>query len=249
MKIHNKTSYKYGKLTVLEDKKKIKNRWHWKCQCDCGVIRFIDTCKLNYGIGGQKSCGCGQFQPKENLIGQIFRRLTVTSFSHLDKKLRSQFWHCKCECGKECVLSTAALRRANKPTHSCGCFRKDAVVLSGFDFNRKEIGMANINSLFYTYKKTAKKRNLVFNISKEHFIKLTSQNCHYCGVEPKQIHTKKETNGAYIYNGLDRMDNGLGYEIENIVSCCKTCNYAKRIMSYQEFLEWIKRAYNHLSRF
>lgn len=40
--------------------------------------------------------------------------------------------------------------------------------------------------------------------------------CHYCGGE-------RETTGT----GLDRKDSSKGYEVENVVPCCRDCNTAK----------------------
>jgi hypothetical protein len=55
----------------------------------------------------------------------------------------------------------------------------------------------------------------------------------------------KHSSGNYKYNGLDRVDNNRGYEKDNIVPCCETCNKAKLQMSLGEFLNWIKRVYNY----
>lgn len=38
----------------------------------------------------------------------------------------------------------------------------------------------------------------------------------------------------------------LGYSISNCVACCKVCNYAKHIMNYQEFINWIDLVYTNL---
>lgn len=70
---------------------------------------------------------------------------------------------------------------------------------------------------------------------------LTSRNCHYCGVEPRQVHKPKGSNGAYLYNGLDRLDNAVGYTVENCVPCCYTCNHAKGKMSVEAFKVWLNR--------
>lgn len=50
-----------------------------------------------------------------------------------------------------------------------------------------------------------------------------------------------------IYNGIDRIDNAKGYTIENSVTCCKRCNFAKRNMSYDEFISWGKKLGNYLN--
>lgn len=183
-----------------------------------------------------------------NLIGQKFGRLKVTEFHHKDEKYRSNYWKCLCDCGKITVVSTSALRRKNRPSESCGCLTKERL-LEKHHFGRKEFRTANLNSLFYTYKKSAKSRNIEFKLTREKFIELTSQLCFYCDIEPNQIHCKKETNGPYIYNGIDRVDSLLGYVEENVVTCCKVCNYAKREMTQKEFYNWIKRVYTTSSCF
>ena len=46
-------------------------------------------------------------------------------------------------------------------------------------------------------------------------------------------------------NGIDRIDNNIGYTNENSVPCCKTCNFAKNILSESQFYLWIKKIYEH----
>lgn len=52
-------------------------------------------------------------------------------------------------------------------------------------------------------------------------------------------------NGGYVYNGLDRRNNNKGYTHDNIVPCCKPCNYAKRDMNIEEFRNWVRRVYKN----
>ena len=59
----------------------------------------------------------------------------------------------------------------------------------------------------------------------------------------------KKENGKFIYNGLDRVDNNLPHTLENCVTCCKHCNYAKRDMSQQKFLEYRQQRFNYFQRF
>lgn len=85
----------------------------------------------------------------------------------------------------------------------------------------------------YTY--NAKKRGLVFDLPREDFHKLLSAPCEYCGAPPNPV------------GGIDRVDNGRGYIVGNVVPCCKICNLAKRDMSRAEFLDWLMRAARHIS--
>ena len=42
-------------------------------------------------------------------------------------------------------------------------------------------------------------------------------------------------------NGIDRKNNSTGYSVLNCVSCCKTCNFAKKNMSYKDFIGYLNR--------
>jgi len=70
--------------------------------------------------------------------------------------------------------------------------------------------------------------------------KLTTSPCFYCGTPPSQ---RKRSPGqvgehaTYVYNGVDRVDNEVGYVAENCVPCCWRCNKAKGSMTQREFLD------------
>jgi hypothetical protein len=58
---------------------------------------------------------------------------------------------------------------------------------------------------------------------------------------PSQILKGQSKNSDYRYNGVDRVNNGIGYEPDNSVSCCKICNRAKDVMTQEGFLTWVGR--------
>lgn len=58
------------------------------------------------------------------------------------------------------------------------------------------------------------RRDIVFRITLDEFIKLRSDPCYYCG---------STTNGSTI----DRVDNSQGYNPYNVVPACHKCNRAK----------------------
>ncbi len=75
---------------------------------------------------------------------------------------------------------------------------------------------------------------------------LISGDCYFCGQPPSALtgYYKAERTKVLV-SGVDRLNNEEGYTEENTVSCCKTCNYAKRVMSESEFKSWIDRVYHH----
>lgn len=95
-------------------------------------------------------------------------------------------------------------------------------------------------------------------MSFDDFYKLSQMNCHYCGEAPSNIQNSSSENGSkasqyakdngdFIYNGLDRLDSNLLHTLENCVSCCMHCNYAKRDRTLEDFKKWIKQIYNHFN--
>lgn len=62
MKRKDLTGKRFGRYTVVEyvgtkyDKNGGNAKARWKCQCDCGNIRIVDSASLL--LGRSKSCGC-----------------------------------------------------------------------------------------------------------------------------------------------------------------------------------------------
>ena len=83
------------------------------------------------------------------------------------------------------------------------------------------------NTTFYNYKLRATKKNLSFELSKEEFNYICKSSCTYCKRKASDIHK----------NGVDRIDNNIGYTIINSASCCSDCNYMKKWYSKESFLE------------
>lgn len=169
--------------------------------------------------------------------GHIYNRLTVVERATNTKRGQAQ-WLCKCVCGNEVIVDGVSLRRGN--TKSCGCLKAERCGELGRASAFQE-GEAACNILFSVYQHGAKKRGFVWDLSKEKFRDLTKQDCFYCGVKPSPYYAPGDVNGAYIGNGIDRVDNTKGYVDGNVVPCCKMCNMAKNDHTLVDFKAWIKR--------
>lgn len=121
--------------------------------------------------------------------------------------------------------------------------------------HRKDAFHVASGTVFQQYKRNAKSRGILFELTKEQLKELIKQDCYYCGNPP--LNTVRSFNGRAInyqwrepvnYNGIDRVDNSMGYTLDNVVPCCYMCNWAKREMSQEQFKNWIKRIYIHLFR-
>ena len=94
--------------------------------------------------------------------------------------------------------------------------------------------------MIYARKKAnAKSENIEIPITKNEFIQwYNSQEiaCHYCGLKPEDFKLTEDPQLFKKINlGLDRMNNNLGYLLDNIVLCCNRCNTIKTsFFSYEE---------------
>ena len=93
--------------------------------------------------------------------------------------------------------------------------------------------------LYSDYKRSARRRGKFFRLLPLEFYDLTQGNCHYCGISPQQVkeYRIRLNELPFIYNGIDRMNNFVGYEVINCVSCCWKCNRAKGDLPYEFFLK------------
>ena len=177
-----------------------------------------------------------------DLVGFRKGRLTVTAFSHSHVQPSGQkraMWKAVCDCGVEKIISTSNLTHGN--TVSCGCKLREGN-------HKKEVGVASFNHKYASYVNRAKshRKGIEFNLTLDEFRRLTKAPCHYCGV-PFSSATKarKNSNGAYVSNGIDRLDSDKGYYLGNCVPCCTACNLMKRDIPYEQFLAHIERIHNH----
>lgn len=172
---------------------------------------------------------------KIDLSGKKIGRITILRKLGIINGL--VYWEYECDCGVVKKGSTSTLNA--KRIKSCGCLRNEIIGAQ----NRKEFGKSASNRLITNYKNSAKRRLYCWKLTDEEFFILTKGNCHYCGTLPINNTKKISPNsfGHIEFNGVDRIDNNIGYTIENCVTCCRNCNMAKCNFSYEEFMAWLKR--------
>jgi len=147
-----------------------------------------------------------------------------------------EIWLFKCNCGNHTELPSSEVSRGRIKYCSKECKLKgDINLISAF------------KRVYRTYKNRAGYRNLSFTLTIPEFKNITDSNCFYCNLQPENL--SKERGTEYLYSGVDRLDNKLGYTLENSVACCKTCNVAKNNLSTEEFKLWIKRIISFNNKF
>lgn len=179
---------------------------------------------------------------KYDLTGKRFGRLLVSDtneikkYSYISRKTgkkvnaTARYWLCKCDCGNDYWAKSSYLLLGS--VVSCGCFWKENYKLPS--------GRSSQNTIYKTYINGAKKRNLFFQITFEEFLDISQKDCYFCGAKPSNKSQNKGSNGCFVYNGIDRLDNSKGYEKDNIVPCCCLCNKMKRDTSEKDFIKHIK---------
>lgn len=145
----------------------------------------------------------------------------------------------KCDCGKTVTTRWGI-------TTSCGCAQRDFVRNKLNYEKRMAYGESCFNIVYARYKSSATYRKRDFNLTKSQFKALICKPCVYCGQLPTTVESHGGYHGKFVYNGLDRVDNSVGYSEDNVVPCCRTCNTAKRTMTVDEFKQWIDRVYKFL---
>ena len=144
----------------------------------------------------------------------------------------SIYW-CECVCGRRLKIEVSTLKNGTRRA----CNR----CASGLPE-----GDAAFNELYGTYRRNAKRGNREFLLTKEQAKSLFVSNCYYCGIAPSLLKKpKNRIRSGFWYNGIDRVDNSIGYVLSNCLPCCAVCNHMKHIMSYEKFLRHINRIAEH----
>ena len=199
-----------------------------------------------------------------DITGQVFGRLTVVS-----KDPKPCMWLCRCVCGSTTLATGTNLRRGN--TTSCGCVHREQLVAYNQTAKSLEVlWQADMN--FYrrklSYRRNRKAKglgsnqfvkqerdtehiehpSLIWDLTLEQYRSLVTADCHYCGQPPNQKPQGSRMPTGTYRNGIDRVDNDKGYIPDNCVSCCVSCNRAKRALSLAAFVEETSRRYEHMVR-
>lgn len=175
----------------------------------------------------------------QNLEGQRFERLLVVALAYRGPQGGKTKWQCRCDCGKDVIVSGESLGTGQ--TKSCGCKRSDVMRKVVLASRRPDF---QVRRVMKDYLASSKDRGHEFGLEFETFKTLILSNCVYCGTEPRMtLHRYRHT--PFRYNGIDRIDNGLGYIPGNVVSCCTICNRAKLNLTHGDFMRWAKRLADH----
>ena len=165
-----------------------------------------------------------------DITGQRFGLLTAVSYVGNN----NSYWLFRCDCGNTCIKRPWRLPNATNPP-SCGCAGRPSL--------RRHWAATTWRHARYF----SAHRGFPFDMTVEQFGELMSKPCHYCGGVPAtpQCSSRKSAHRNGLRNGIDRVDNSVGYVDGNCVPCCKCCNIAKNDHSVTDFLAHVSAIHQH----
>ena len=155
--------------------------------------------------------------------------LPLTDFSKDNKRWDKLRLLCK-ECGNEKGKKYRESDRGKETTRK--------YMQSGRSREVERKYRQTIEGKYKSHRKDAKRRNYAFNLTLNQFRGIVTQTCLYCGL----------TSEAGKLNGIDRIDNTKGYELNNCVPCCTKCNRMKLDHTVDQFHAQICKIYMHMDK-
>jgi hypothetical protein len=194
-------------------------------------------------LSGRKRGSSGVNSAKPLVAGERVGMFTATGLWELrksedrDGRTTKRSWsQLKCVCGKVTWKQTKEAKRAHKEKDperpmNCGCvlYRDDDKTLTA-----KAVVSGAVSG---------RRRKVTLTVEERYT--LSQKNCYYCG-DPPALTVKR--NGKVLVtkrNGIDRVDNSLGYVSGNCISCCKACNWMKGTKTVKQFIEHLTRIEQH----
>ncbi len=184
-------------------------------------------------------------KPINDLTGQKIGKLYIIKryrYTRKNWKNPDTFYDYICECGNKGHTSHSNLVSSKKNKRypkSCGCSNKEWInkwnlIRPNIERDDKQI---LINRIKNYYIRNANKAKHNWELSNQEFELLIFGNCYFCGASPEKEKIRK--NITIKHSGIDRLDSSKDYFLDNCVSCCKWCNWAKNEFSVKEFLDHI----------
>lgn len=216
-----------------------KRQSSYRCRCACGKENIVSGTRL------KNNCSfCRHCRGKKNVpVGDKFGEWTVLRFEDVYKyKTR---WKVRCSCGQESIVNSGNLL-SGKSTKCYKCKNKDlkkargrcfSINIHGDDCKQDKQWDKTIPEKFWKkLKNGAKKRNILFAITKQDLISLFEAQGRRCPYTNILLFLGNKNWSASV----DRIDNEQGYVLDNIQFVHKHINLMKNCFSHDYFLDMCK---------
>lgn len=184
---------------------------------------------------GRKTC--------VDISGKKFGRLTaIKNIGH--DKYRKFTWLFKCDCGNLKEISTYLVIRGD--IKSCGCLQKEMIINQRGKNNHNYKGYEEMSGAYFSgmVKRSAKKRNLLFEITPKYVWELFLKQNEKCNISGRIIQMGNAVDKEQTAS-LDRIDSSKGYVIGNVQWLHKDVNFAKQSMSDKDFITMCREIVNY----
>ena len=218
------TKWYYDKGCRCELCKDAKSKSWKKCHPNARprATNMVDGTRRCYKCGVIKSLN--DFSNSKKLL---FGKSYECKVCHNERARTSKKIYEPLTTGIDGVTRRCSICKETKPLDTFGL---DKYRMLGRSYECKDChnrrGRVNKNKpgqRFSTYRSGAKFRHIEFDLSFKQFMIFWCKSCYYCGTEINGI-------------GLDRKDSKDGYNMDNIVPCCRQCNMAKTIQTPEQFI-------------
>jgi hypothetical protein len=231
----NYAGQEFGALTAIRPS--LHGRWLFQCRCGAFVERKAGEVREIVRRGYVPACEACAAKNKqrvnlEDFTGQKFGLLTAIQPTGLYRG-SFQIWDFRCQCGKIVRRVPADVRAVVARGHIAACpdCRKPSRTL--------DTDETVIRRIYHQYQNGARRRHLEFSLTIDELKVLIAGNCYYCGAQPSRHYQRGPKSHSLLVNGIDRMNNAIGYTTENVVSCCWRCNRAKCDMPLSDWNDWL----------
>jgi hypothetical protein len=112
--------------------------------------------------------------------------------------------------------------------------------------NKDNIICNFVSGSYNEYKYSAKDRKKDFELTEDEFYEITNDNCYICGKQNSYMVNENDEIEFVHCNGVDRVNNEIGYIVNNCKTCCWTCNIMKNEYDYIQFINKLQQIYNNL---
>jgi predicted RNA-binding Zn-ribbon protein involved in translation (DUF1610 family) len=178
--------------------------------------------------------------------GDVYHSLTVIEEPFITTHLKFNRFNAKvkCNCGNEFIARCSNLRTNRTKTCSDCAWKKRS--------HTKSIQVNQNQQMFRRLVlDRCRKHDIEISITVDDYSRLITQNCFYCNDKPRKTNrfsNRKYVNTETVFaNGVDRIDSSKGYTLENCITCCTSCNYAKHKLTQSEFFDKIVKIYKNLN--
>lgn len=177
-----------------------------------------------------------------NLVGKLFGRLTVVSYSRRQTYTTSKqvvhYWKCSCICGTEVEANGNSLKSGTRK--SCGCLRREQANINRNKNPRNNKGLSKTKEykLWDSAKQRSRKygRELDIGVDDIHIPE-------FCPVLGFRLNRNSEKLG-FDSPTLDRIDNTKGYIKGNVAVISQRANSLKQdstIADLEKLIAYMKK--------